>query len=218
MKDERRSRSRRASPGWRIILRSHGALHHHRPATPELAFTVRVVQGPHRTRQSSEHRGRPQPTDTAMRRDLPLSAAPRSRIFRSNGRTLPTLSAAGSRATTRYRNEGRSCGRLFARPLVWVIDSSRLPESMTTPATLAYSVDNCTVGRTIAILGERSTLLVIREVLTGIRRFDDMRVRTAIPRQVLADRAASPGRARDSPQGAVPAPRAAGPSRVPPDR
>ena len=59
---------------------------------------------------------------------------------------------------------------------------------MTTPATRAYSVDNCTVGRTIAILGERSTLLVIREVLTGIRRFEDMRVRTAIPRQVLADR------------------------------
>jgi DNA-binding HxlR family transcriptional regulator len=59
---------------------------------------------------------------------------------------------------------------------------------MTTPATLAYSVDNCTVGRTIAILGDRSTLLVIREVLTGIRRFEDMRVRTAIPRQVLADR------------------------------
>jgi DNA-binding HxlR family transcriptional regulator len=59
---------------------------------------------------------------------------------------------------------------------------------MTTPATLAYSVDNCTVGRTIAILGDRSTLLVIREVLTGIRRFEDLRVRTAIPRQVLADR------------------------------
>jgi len=59
---------------------------------------------------------------------------------------------------------------------------------MTRPETRAYSVDNCTVGRTIAILGERSTLLVIREVLTGIRRFEDMRVRTAIPRQVLADR------------------------------
>jgi DNA-binding HxlR family transcriptional regulator len=59
---------------------------------------------------------------------------------------------------------------------------------MSTPATLAYSVDNCTVGRTIAILGERSTLLVIREVLTGIRRFEDIRVHTSIPRQVLADR------------------------------
>lgn len=59
---------------------------------------------------------------------------------------------------------------------------------MTTPAALAYSADNCTVGRTIAILGERSTLLLIREMVNGIRRFEDIRVRTAIPKQGLADR------------------------------
>ncbi|RHW24709.1 transcriptional regulator [Nocardioides immobilis] len=59
---------------------------------------------------------------------------------------------------------------------------------MATPAALAYSAVNCTVGRTIAILGERSTLLVIREMVNGIRRFEDIRVRTAIPRQTLADR------------------------------
>jgi DNA-binding HxlR family transcriptional regulator len=61
-------------------------------------------------------------------------------------------------------------------------------DSMTSPATPAYPADNCTVGRTIAILGERSTLLVVREALTGVRRFEDMRVRTEIPRQMLADR------------------------------
>ncbi len=59
-----------------------------------------------------------------------------------------------------------------------------------TPTALAYSADNCTVGRSMAVLGERWTFVVIREVFNGIRRFEDMRVRTAIPRQVLTDRLA----------------------------
>jgi DNA-binding HxlR family transcriptional regulator len=58
----------------------------------------------------------------------------------------------------------------------------------TSPPALQYSADNCTVGRTMAILGERWTFVVIREVFNGIRRFDDMRRRTAIPRQVLTNR------------------------------
>ena len=58
------------------------------------------------------------------------------------------------------------------------------------PAALKYSADNCTIGRTMAILGERWTFVVIREVFNGVRRFDDMRRRTAIPRQVLTDRLA----------------------------
>lgn len=56
------------------------------------------------------------------------------------------------------------------------------------PPALAYSADNCTIGRTIAVLGDRSTFLVCREVFNGIRRFEDMRVRTGIPKQVLTDR------------------------------
>jgi DNA-binding HxlR family transcriptional regulator len=56
------------------------------------------------------------------------------------------------------------------------------------PPALAYSADNCTVGRTMAILGEKWTFLVVREVFNGIRRFEDMRVRTAIPKQVLTNR------------------------------
>jgi DNA-binding HxlR family transcriptional regulator len=59
-----------------------------------------------------------------------------------------------------------------------------------TPAALAYSADNCTVGRSMAVLGERWTFLVVREVFNGVRRFDDMRIRTAIPRQVLTNRLA----------------------------
>ncbi|MGH3371172.1 MAG: winged helix-turn-helix transcriptional regulator [Nocardioidaceae bacterium] len=58
------------------------------------------------------------------------------------------------------------------------------------PAALAYSAENCTVGRAMAILGERWTFVVAREVFNGVRRFEDMRERTAIPRQVLTDRLA----------------------------
>jgi DNA-binding HxlR family transcriptional regulator len=61
---------------------------------------------------------------------------------------------------------------------------------MERPAALDWSIDNCTVARTMEILGERWTVVVLREVFNGIRRFDDMRVRTGIPRQVLANRLA----------------------------
>jgi DNA-binding HxlR family transcriptional regulator len=63
-----------------------------------------------------------------------------------------------------------------------------VPASSSAPPALQYSADNCTVGRTMAILGERWTFVVIREVFNGVRRFDDMRRRTAIPRQVLTNR------------------------------
>jgi DNA-binding HxlR family transcriptional regulator len=56
------------------------------------------------------------------------------------------------------------------------------------PSALDWSVDNCTIGRAMEILGEKWTLVVLREVFNGIRRFDDMRERTGIPRQVLANR------------------------------
>ncbi|MEU8330808.1 helix-turn-helix domain-containing protein [Micromonospora sp. NPDC048839] len=59
------------------------------------------------------------------------------------------------------------------------------------PAALDWSVENCTIARAMEILGERWTVVVLREVFTGIRRFDDMRVRTGIPRQVLTKRLAS---------------------------
>jgi DNA-binding HxlR family transcriptional regulator len=56
---------------------------------------------------------------------------------------------------------------------------------------LDWSVENCPIGRAMEILGERWTVVVLREVFNGIRRYDDMRVRTNIPRQVLADRLAN---------------------------
>ena len=52
-------------------------------------------------------------------------------------------------------------------------------------------MENCTIARAMEILGERWTLVVLREVFNGVRRFDDMRVRTGIPRQVLTNRLAT---------------------------
>lgn len=60
----------------------------------------------------------------------------------------------------------------------------------TSPPALAFSTENCTVGRTMAILGERWTFMVIREVFNGVRRFDDISRHCGIPRQVLSNRLA----------------------------
>jgi len=56
------------------------------------------------------------------------------------------------------------------------------------PDALGWSIDNCTIGRALTVIGDRWTVVVLREVFNGIRRFDDMRVRTGIPRQVLSGR------------------------------
>jgi DNA-binding HxlR family transcriptional regulator len=58
------------------------------------------------------------------------------------------------------------------------------------PPALAWSTDNCTVGRTMAILGERWTFVVLREVFNGVRRFDDISRHSGMPRQVLSNRLA----------------------------
>ena len=56
------------------------------------------------------------------------------------------------------------------------------------PPALDWSVENCTIQRAVEEIGDRWSLIVIREVFQGVRRFDDLTVRTAIPRQVLTSR------------------------------
>ena len=58
------------------------------------------------------------------------------------------------------------------------------------PWILDYDPANCAIGAAVAIIGERSTFLVLREAFNGVRRFDDMQRRTGMPRQVLSDRLA----------------------------
>ena len=56
------------------------------------------------------------------------------------------------------------------------------------PGALDWSVDNCTIQRAVEAIGDRWSLILLREVFNGIRRFDELTVRTAIPRQVLTAR------------------------------
>jgi DNA-binding HxlR family transcriptional regulator len=48
----------------------------------------------------------------------------------------------------------------------------------------------CSIARALEVVGERWSLLVIREVSLGVRRFDAIRAATGAPRAVLTDRLA----------------------------
>jgi DNA-binding HxlR family transcriptional regulator len=61
---------------------------------------------------------------------------------------------------------------------------------MNRPWNLDYDPNNCTIGATAGLIGEKWTFLVLREAFNGIRRFEDMRRRIGAPRQVLSDRLA----------------------------
>jgi len=47
---------------------------------------------------------------------------------------------------------------------------------------------NCSIARTVAILGERWTLVILREAFNGRRRFEDIQRDLGIARNILADR------------------------------
>ena len=61
---------------------------------------------------------------------------------------------------------------------------------MERPWVLDYDSASCAIGAAVAIIGERSTFLVLREAFSGVRRFDDMQRRTGMARQVLTGRLA----------------------------
>jgi DNA-binding HxlR family transcriptional regulator len=63
-------------------------------------------------------------------------------------------------------------------------------EQQTMPEAMKWSTENCTISRTMEILGDKWTFHVLREVFVGVRRFEEMRARAEIPRQVLTDRLA----------------------------
>jgi DNA-binding HxlR family transcriptional regulator len=46
----------------------------------------------------------------------------------------------------------------------------------------------CSVARSLAVVGERWALLVVREVALGVRRFADIQAATGAPPAVLSDR------------------------------
>ncbi|MEV0352973.1 helix-turn-helix domain-containing protein [Nonomuraea sp. NPDC050680] len=55
---------------------------------------------------------------------------------------------------------------------------------------VAFQVNNCSIERTLDIVGEKWTFLVLREAFRGVRRFADMQAITGAPRQVLSARLA----------------------------
>jgi DNA-binding HxlR family transcriptional regulator len=50
------------------------------------------------------------------------------------------------------------------------------------------SEERCSVARTVAVIGDRWTLLILRDCFLGVRRFDAFEERLGITRHVLADR------------------------------
>jgi DNA-binding HxlR family transcriptional regulator len=51
-----------------------------------------------------------------------------------------------------------------------------------------YDGQNCSIARTLELVGERWTMLVVREAFLGRRRFDELADRLGIARNVLASR------------------------------
>ncbi|MEU3343559.1 helix-turn-helix domain-containing protein [Streptomyces sp. NPDC006700] len=51
-----------------------------------------------------------------------------------------------------------------------------------------YATQECSIARALEIIGERWTMLVIRDALYGVRRYNDFLVHLGIPRAVLAAR------------------------------
>ncbi len=54
----------------------------------------------------------------------------------------------------------------------------------------SYADMNCSVARTLDIVGDPWTLLVVRDMLWGFHRFDEIRDRLGIARNTLTDRLA----------------------------
>ncbi len=51
-----------------------------------------------------------------------------------------------------------------------------------------YEGQNCSAARTLELVGERWTLLIVRDAFLGVTRFDGFLSRLGIARNVLADR------------------------------
>jgi DNA-binding HxlR family transcriptional regulator len=51
-----------------------------------------------------------------------------------------------------------------------------------------YDGQNCSIARALEIVGERWTLLIVRDVFLGMRRFDEIQQSLGIARNVLTDR------------------------------
>jgi DNA-binding HxlR family transcriptional regulator len=51
-----------------------------------------------------------------------------------------------------------------------------------------YERQDCAIARALEVIGERWTLLIVRDALYGVRRFSDFHAHLDVPRAVLSDR------------------------------
>src|SRR5438874_11066090 len=51
-----------------------------------------------------------------------------------------------------------------------------------------YEGQNCSIARALEVVGERWTLLIVRDVFLGVRRFDALQENLGVARNVLTDR------------------------------
>ena len=66
-----------------------------------------------------------------------------------------------------------------------VVDSDPMPLGTD------YAGQTCSLARTLELVGERWTLLIVRDLFFGVRRFSDLQRHLDIPRAVLASRLAT---------------------------
>lgn len=50
------------------------------------------------------------------------------------------------------------------------------------------AAEPCSVARTVAVIGDRWTLMILRDCFLGVRRFEDFQTRLGISRTIVADR------------------------------
>jgi DNA-binding HxlR family transcriptional regulator len=51
-----------------------------------------------------------------------------------------------------------------------------------------HDTSNCSIARTLEVVGEKWTILILREALYGVRRFDDFEAVLHCPRNLLSER------------------------------
>jgi DNA-binding HxlR family transcriptional regulator len=66
--------------------------------------------------------------------------------------------------------------------------SEPLPARLTVVLGKDYAAQDCALARALEVIGERWTLLILRDAFYGVRRFNDFQAHLDIPKAVLSDR------------------------------
>jgi DNA-binding HxlR family transcriptional regulator len=53
-----------------------------------------------------------------------------------------------------------------------------------------YELQDCSIARSLEVIGERWTLLIVRDAMYGVKRFTDFQSHLDVPKAVLSDRLA----------------------------